>query len=203
MITDCHTHRTDARDAIINVSPDYTEFLPGRFYSVGIHPWLTAEMPAEGIGRLMELLPVAARRSDVVAIGESGFDRLRGGDMGLQRELFNLHARLADDLGKPLIIHCVRAWNDLLQARRDMDPHAPWIVHGFRGKPELARQLTDAGMYISLGERFNPATAPVIPPERLLVETDESDQPIDAIAAAVSPTALGDAARNLQKILTL
>lgn len=202
MITDCHTHRTDARDAIINVSPDFTEFRPGLFYSVGIHPWLTAEMPADGIGRLMELLPIAARRSDVVAIGESGFDRLRG-DMVLQRELFVQHARIADDLGKPLIIHCVRAWNDLLQARRDMEPHAPWIVHGFRGKPELARQLTDAGMYISLGERFNSAAAAVIPPERLLVETDESDLPIDAIAAAINTTAPGDAARNLQKILTL
>lgn len=203
MITDCHTHRTDARDAIINVSPGFTEFRPGFIYSVGIHPWLTAEVSAGCVETFLKLLPVAARRSDVVAIGESGFDRQRGGDMALQRELFNLHARLADDLGKPLIIHCVRAWNDLLQARCEMTPAAHWIVHGFRGKPELARQLLDAGMYISLGERFNPATAAVIPPERLLVETDESDRQVEAIAAAISPSALGDAARNLEKILTL
>ena len=45
------------------------------------------------------------------------------------------------------------------------------IIHGFRGKPELARQLTAAGFFLSLGARYNPAS------ERfaLFRESDMSD----------------------------
>jgi TatD DNase family protein len=57
----------------------------------------------------------------------------------------------------------------------------PWIIHGFRGKPQLARQLINQGFYISLGELFNPQTATIIPTNRLLFETDESTLDIDTI----------------------
>ena len=57
----------------------------------------------------------------------------------------------------------------------------PWIIHGFRGKPQLAQQLLNNGFYISLGEHFNPQTVTIIPTNRLLFETDESTLDINTI----------------------
>ncbi len=141
------------------------------WYSVGIHPWDT-EQPVT-LGQLRALV-ADVRSPRVVAVGEAGFDRLRGGDMVTQSRLFRLHAKLARKLGKPLVIHCVRAFDLLLGEARRMRPRpGEWIVHGFRGKPELARQLLAAGIDISLGEKHHPELpGDVIPPERLYRESD-------------------------------
>lgn len=134
------------------------------------------------------MVEAAASDERIVAIGECGIDLLRGADIKLQQELFMRHASLAERVGKPLIIHCVRAWGELLGAYRCIKPSQPWIVHGFRGGPALARQLLDAGMHISLGEHFNKATAAIIPDDRLHIETDCSTLPIGYIAEAVYQT---------------
>lgn len=76
----------------------------------------------------------------------------------------------------------VRGWDELFSLRREMRPSQPWIVHGFRGKPELARRLVAEGFYLSYGERFNPASVAVTPPDRLLIETDESQLSLAEIA---------------------
>lgn len=170
---DIHSHdgsRATAGDTVVSVRPG-TPMMPDGHYSVGIHPWDTSE-PLR-CARL-RALAVDARRPCVVAIGEAGLDRLRGGDMELQLRIFRLHARLAARLGKPLVIHCVRAYDLLLAEAARMRPRpGSWIVHGFRGKPELARQLLKAGIDISLGERHHPLLpGDIIPPERLHRESD-------------------------------
>lgn len=144
---------------------------PGGFYSVGIHPWASAEKIA--CGDLRKLVAMA-RDERVLAIGEAGYDRLRGGDIDVQDRLFRFHARLAARVGKPLIIHCVKSFDLLLKAARGLRP-APgmWIVHGFRGKPLLARQLLDAGLALSYGHRYNPGSMAITPPDRLYRETDD------------------------------
>ena len=170
--SDIHSHdksRATAGDTVVCVEPgDVPE--PGGTYSVGIHPWSTER--AVGLSELKALVRLA-RDERVVAIGECGFDRLRGGDIEVQRRLFRLHARLAKETGKPLIIHAVRA-NDLLLAEAAALRPEPgmWIVHGFRGKPEAARQLLRAGLALSLGRQYNKASEAVIPAERLYRESD-------------------------------
>lgn len=180
-MTDTHTHRPDAGpDAIINIEPNDTLPACGQF-STGVHPWRSRE--AEQLWPLVESM---VRDSRIVAVGECGIDRLRGDCMENQIKLFERHAALAEAIGKPVIVHCVRAWAELLAASRRIRPQQPWIVHGFRGGPELARQLLDAGMHISLGERFNEATARIIPADRLHAETDTSVLPIETIAARIA-----------------
>ncbi len=181
-LTDAHTHRRDGAtpDAVVQIEPDEALPAAGRF-STGVHPWRSA--------RAAELWPkveAMAADSRIVAIGECGLDRRRGAPLPEQTELFLRHVRLAERLGKPLIVHCVGAWAELLALHRHARPRMPWMVHGFRGKPQLARQLLDAGMHISLGERFNPATAAIIPAGRLHIETDTSERPLAEIAAAVA-----------------
>ncbi|MDE7377094.1 MAG: TatD family hydrolase, partial [Muribaculaceae bacterium] len=136
--SDVHTHRLDAGlDAIINLPLDSIDSIPadGRSYSVGVHPW-DAEAQVD-----WERLRQAASLPQVVAIGECGLDALRGPALDVQEPVFVRQARLAEELGKPLIVHCVRAYGRLMELRRALSPSQPWLVHGFRGKPELARQL--------------------------------------------------------------
>ncbi len=179
---DAHTHRLDAGpDALINIEPDHTGPLPPEgLLSTGIHPWRSAEAPV-----LWPLVEQLARRPRIAAIGECGLDRLRGAPIPVQQELLMRHALLARELHKPLIIHCVRAWAELLSVHAAVRPTVPWTVHGFRGGPDLARQLLHAGLNISLGPRFNPRTAAIIPPDRLAIETDTSAIPLADIARAV------------------
>lgn len=180
-LTDTHTHNPEAGpEAIINIEPDALPLPAAGRFSTGVHPWRSAEA-----AKLWPMVEAVAADKRIVAIGECGIDRLRGADIKLQEELFMRHARLAERVGKPLIIHCVRAWGELLGAYSDIKPSQPWIIHGFRGGPALAHQLLDAGMHISLGEHFNLATAAIIPDDRLHIETDCSTLPIGYIAEAV------------------
>lgn len=170
---DVHSHDPAAArrgDTVVSIAPGQP-MLPGGAYSVGIHPWDAADGPVPLA--VLKQLVADARDPRVAAIGECGFDRLRGGDIHRQTALFDFHARLARQLGKPMIIHAVRA-DDLLlaAARRHRPAPGQWIVHGFRGKPQAARQLLDAGFSLSLGRKYNPETLKVIPTDRLYRESD-------------------------------
>lgn len=177
MIKDIHTHRADAREAVISVNP--WEFCPmdGLCYSVGIHPWQVGRATEADFDRLAE----CAKADNVLMIGECGIDKLRGGDLSMQTSVLERHIALSEQVGKPLVLHCVRASNELCRLRRALRPRMPWVVHGFRGNARVAGQLLDAGFYLSYGERFNPEALAITPADRLLAETDESLLPIDEI----------------------
>lgn len=170
--SDIHSHRRELAtrgDTVVNILPG-EQMLGGGVYSVGIHPWDTGTPVT--LQQLKDLV-CTARDSRVVAIGECGFDRLRGGNIDQQTSLFDFHAKLAARIGKPLIIHAVKADDLLLAAvRRHKPKPGQWIVHGFRGKPQSAEQLLRAGFSLSIGERYNPDAFKIIPPDRLYRETD-------------------------------
>lgn len=167
---------------IENCGPETFLPRPGRYYSVGIHPWHCKQSTSD----TWSLLEVAARHPQVVAIGEAGLDKACSTPLGLQEEAFARQARLADEMKKPLIIHLVRATDELLRLRKELRPTVAWIVHGFRGKPRQAEQLLHHGFYLSLGQYFNPETARIIPLDRLFCETDESPELIDNIARRIA-----------------
>ncbi len=165
-VSDIHTHNPQATDGVINLERGA---MPGRedaLYSVGWHPWWGSDDVD------LHWVETAAADPRVVMIGECGIDRLRGGDVEAQIELTRWHAQLAERTGKPLILHIVGAWSEIIALRKRMRPVQPWIIHGFRGKPALATQLIDAGFYLSLGPKSPAGLAEVIPPDRLLHETD-------------------------------
>lgn len=117
----------------------------------------------------------------VLAIGETGLDPNSRATIERQLEVLRLQAALSEENGKPLILHVVRRWDEIIAERRRLHPLQPWIVHGFRGGAVLAKQLVDKGFYLSLGERFNHEVPLSIPHGHLLVETDCSEMPIEEI----------------------
>lgn len=181
-LIDIHTHDlTAAAPSIISVEPG-AEFIQGKRYSVGIHPYTVG-----GGGALnLEQLRADAARPEVVAIGETGIDRLKGGGIERQLDVLRAHADISEQLGKPLIMHVVKGFPEVIALRREMRPRQRWIVHGFRGKPELAMELLHHGFDLSLGERFNSDTAAMLPADRLWIETDTSPLSINEIAARVA-----------------
>jgi TatD DNase family protein len=70
--------------------------------------------------------------------------------MLIQRIAFEEQVAISEETEKPVIIHCVRAWDELLSVQKKLKPRMPWLVHGFRGNRELAGQLLAKGMYLSL-----------------------------------------------------
>lgn len=178
-ITDLHTHRL-SHEAIVAVEPTDT-LIEGYTYSMGIHPW--------HISNSTDFTDLAELCADprVAAIGECGLDSLTDTPMPVQEEIFLRHIEISEELCKPMIIHCVRAHERLLAIRRAVCPTQLWIIHGFRQKPVIASRLMDAGLYLSLGPRFNPETARLIPDDRLLIETDDNPAAtIGMVAEAVA-----------------
>lgn len=185
MILDCHTHHTAPQpNAVISTSP--IGFVPddSQRWSVGLHPWdlglfCGSDMRIKDECRA-ELVSAAASPC-VAAIGECGIDIPKGGLLAEQMLAFRMQALLAERLKKPLIIHCVKAQDIIIGMKRDLNPDMPWIIHGFRGKPTVAEMLLKAGFMLSFGEKFNPESLFITPPDRILAETDESELTIDEI----------------------
>ena len=184
-IIDFHTHRLDATHALISVNPEVFKPQPGLYYSVGYHPWLNLEALTDDDFALLER---CASHPQVLAIGETGMDTLRGSDLAVQREVFVRHLKLAADLHKPVVVHCVRTAQHILSARQNEGfSTLPLVVHGMRGNEHVAHTwLVEAECYLSYGARFNPKAIEVTPLNRLLIETDEADETIQEVAAQVA-----------------
>ncbi len=157
-------------------------------FTTGIHPW---HLDRNNSGALLAYIRGIASSPNLIAFGEAGFDKLRGPSHEIQLAVFAEQVKIAGEFGKPLVIHCVKAWNELQEAHRDLKPETPWLVHGFRGKKDLALQLIKRGMYISFWFDFvvRPESSGLLkslPPERMFLETDGADADIRDIYAKVS-----------------
>lgn len=149
---DIHAHTRRGPRIITSVEPDSDIDTPygEAWYSVGVHPWSTSEPVSRWT---LDRLARMCADPRVVAIGEAGFDRRRGGSPEYQDEIFLPHVKLSESLRKPLVIHCVGRYGHLMELHGALRPSQLWIVHGFTGKPELARQLTSQGIALSIGSR--------------------------------------------------
>ncbi len=177
---DIHTHSL-RKNAIVNITPD-EDITDGYFFSCGIHPWIADKATSHLWQRLEQHLT----DKRVIAVGETGLDALRGPSLNIQENVFLRHIAFSEHFDKPLIIHCVKCWHKLLELKKELCPRQKWIIHGFRGGPQLATQLIKAGMEISFGPKFNPATPAIISADKLHVETDDDPAAdITRITAAV------------------
>lgn len=184
---DIHTHQILLEDndaphhsCILNVYP--LEFEVARVsyqrhsFSCGIHPWYAEDSDAQ----LRYLFEVAADPR-IIAIGETGLDKIKGPSFSIQTPVLKRHIELSEQLKKPLIIHAVKAWEQLYHIRKDAKPTQPWIIHGFRGNPQITQQMAREGFLFSLGDKFNVDSLEFIPKESLFCETDESEMSISDV----------------------
>ena len=178
---DIHTHNPDSRPedvAIFSIDIINPSIADKLCYSVGVHPWLIDNSKRDTINLLFEKVRDYADHPAAIAIGETGLDKLKvnsTNDYLFQQALFKSHVSLAEEMKKPLIIHCVKAWDELFKIHQAVKPSMTWIIHGFRGKASLALQLIQAGFYLSFGSRYHIDALKLAWKNRqLFIETDDS-----------------------------
>ncbi|MBS1780918.1 MAG: TatD family hydrolase [Bacteroidetes bacterium] len=159
-------------------------------YSVGLHPWYINNDTFDAKFRELEQ---AAKGDNVMAVGECGLDKVCDTDWDLQVRAFSKQVNLANRLRKPLVIHCVRAYEEVLGMLKDSAVNVPVIFHGFNKKWQLAEQILKQGYYLSFGAAILKEDAGAkdvfnkVPADKFFLETDDRDASIiDIYNAAAS-----------------
>ena len=169
-IRDIHTHLLpqEPGTALVCIGNVPLPADQGHWFSVGLHPWDVTgddENELESIGEM-------AQNPQVLAIGECGFDTLKGPAHDLQEQAFIRQVEISERVRKPMILHVVRDFDSVIRLRKQLKPTQSWLIHGFRGGPQQADQLHTHGIQVSLGLKANPQTLQQIPSDRLFLETD-------------------------------
>ena len=164
---------------------ELTKRYPFIYGAVGVHPSSTAELDEEKFAELR----VLAQSGKIVAIGEIGLDYLRP-DREAQLRIFEGQLRLAEAAGKPVVLHCVKAFEETMRLLKQFRLRAV-IFHGFIGSPEQAARAVAAGYYLSFGPRSlrSPRTVRAlgsIPTQRLFLETDDAPATIESVYATAA-----------------
>ncbi|MBL7795974.1 MAG: TatD family hydrolase [Saprospiraceae bacterium] len=187
-----HTHSPTGDPEVVEIENVYfgqeTMHTPG-YRSVGLHPWHLRGIDLDAAERWLRELAVSP---EMLAIGEAGLDKVTDTPWEIQLDAFGRCLRVAADTGKPLIVHCVRAFGEIVQmlghpgnSRR---PHGV-VFHGFDKHPQTAGMLLRAGCSLSFGaalfrEDGHAAEAlRQIPADRFFLETDVQKLDIRAVYA--------------------
>lgn len=211
-LIDIHAHNyyTCTRGILVlNVFPGEVEkFLHLCYFSVGLHPWHIRQDTVES-----SLLWVEQNVTDewVIAVGETGLDKAIQVSWPLQKAVFEKQLALAEKFGKPLIIHCVRSYSEMLAYRSKSDQKLPWIFHWFNASPEMANELIRKNCYLSFGHTlFNEKSKAfhvfkTLPAGRIFLETDDAGFTIQQIyerAAQVRGLTVQALARQIKENFT-
>lgn len=157
------------------------------YYSLGLHPWFIRNETWESE---WEMVQDKSRNQRVLAIGECGLDKVCSTDWHLQETVFKTQLSWANEIHKPVIIHCVRAYEETLRLIKETGMNTPCLFHGFNRGVTLAGTIIQAGHYISFGKAVVHGHArealASIPEDRYFLETDDADLPISEIYKAAA-----------------
>jgi len=149
--------------------------------SYGLHPWWSRERSQ----RWREDLESRLRANPVAGIGETGLDRwMENPDPADQEEILVAHLELAARLNRPLSIHCLRSWGQLLDVlKAHPRPARGFLLHSYGGPAEMVRTFVDLGAHFSFAGYFlntfqekKRDAFRLVPADRLLMESDAPDQ---------------------------
>ena len=185
MYYNLHTHKStnqpDIFELVNQYQKDFDASVPN--YSIGIHPWYILESKIDE-----ELLFIESKLSDknCLAVGECGLDKRIEISFDLQEKVFRKQLALAEKFKKPVIIHCVASFQEVIKIKNELSIAVPMIIHGFSKKQELAKQLLDNGFYLSFGKYLlrNPELEAVfqsVPNDRFFLETDTVEEQIQEV----------------------
>jgi TatD DNase family protein len=175
--THTHTQIYDAKIELVNFSVASNAEKP-KLFSCGLHPW---HIEKDSLFNQLNELRISGLDKQCLAIGECGLDKLSKVDFALQLDAFSEQIKIANELNKPLIIHCVKAFNELINCLNDVENKVPVIVHGFNNNENIARVLVDHGFYFSFGKALlgyesNAAKAIIkVGRKNFFLETDDAD----------------------------
>lgn len=200
-----HTHQFTNQSDILELVNQYpNEFdasIP--FYSIGIHPWYIAD---DRIDADLKIIEEKLQTENCLALGECGLDKRIEIPLEQQTIVFEKQLALAQKYKKPVVIHCVAAFQEVIEIKKKLKISVPMVIHGFSKNSQLANQLIAAGFYISFGKYLlrNPELKTVfqhIPNDRFLLETDTIEENIQQVYD-LAATYKGMTVKELQAIIS-
>ena len=152
-------------------------------YSVGIHPWYINETR---LATDLQIIEEKLKLSECLALGECGLDKRIEVPMALQIEVFEKQIALAEKYQKPLVLHLVAAFDELIEIKKRLKISVPIVIHGFSKSEQLAKQLIDNGFYLSFGKYLlrNKEMETVfksIPNDKFFLETDTIEETLEEV----------------------
>lgn len=194
-----HTHKFSNLSDVIEVVNQYPwEFdasVPN--YSIGIHPWYIGENRLEND---LELIKQKLQLDECLALGECGLDKRIEIPLDLQISVFKKQLEIVKQTSKPIILHCVAAYDEVIAIKNEMKIENPMIIHGFSKNEQVAQTLLKNGFYLSFGKYLlrNPDLEKVFtfaPENQILLETDTIEESIYQVyekAAAIKGISVED-----------
>ncbi|CAM3913072.1 TatD family hydrolase [Flavobacterium cucumis] len=192
-----HTHKFSNLSDVIEVVNQYPwEFntsVPN--YSIGIHPWYIDE---NRIQTDLEIIKQKLKLEECLALGECGLDKRIEIPLELQISVFKKQLEIVKQTNKPIILHCVAAYDEVIAMKKEMKIENPMIIHGFSKNEQVAKSLLNNGFYLSFGKYLlrNKDLEKVFtfaPENKILLETDTIEESIYQVyekAAAIKGISL-------------
>ena len=182
-----HTHQFTNQPDVLELVNQYPQEFDAAipFYSIGIHPLFIDE---NRLSKDFQVMEQKLALPECLALGECGLDKRAETPFEVQQLVLEKQLALAEKHQKPVVIHCVAAFQELIEIKKRLKIKVPMIVHGFSKKVELAKQLIDNGFYVSFGKNLlrNLELESVfksIPNDRFLLETDMVEEGIQEVYA--------------------
>jgi TatD DNase family protein len=186
---DIHTHtyyHDPGTTLVLNLFPGEQEKLElPVYFSAGLHPWHVQQHSWEK--EVEWVRKICSDNKKILAVGEAGLDKAVGIHYHIQQAAFSAQLSLAETLRKPLILHCVRSYNELLSVRKKSDQSIAWIFHWFNADEQTANELIRKNCFLSFGHMlFNERSKAfrvfkTLPMDRVFFETDEAGYSIREI----------------------
>ena len=146
------------------------------FFTAGLHPWHAEQLTKSEIEFRLENL---ISKKQIIAVGETGLDKIRGANWQTQIDVFKTHVGIAEKHKMPLIIHSVKSHNEILKLRIDLKAKVPWVIHNFTGSEQIANDLIHHGFCLSLCHHIQNSNSRIsdyiqtLPLERIFFESDD------------------------------
>lgn len=180
-----HTHKASGDPEVLEIVNQYPDEwdASAAFYSIGIHPWYIKENRLE---HDLRIIAEKLQTDNCLALGECGLDKRIETDWNKQLSVFKRQLELVQKQPKPVILHCVAAYQEVIAIKKEMKLEVPMIIHGFSKNYQVAKSLLDNGFYLSFGKYLlrNPELESVfkaVPDDRFLLETDMVEETIDQV----------------------
>ncbi|MFA9190760.1 TatD family hydrolase [Flavobacterium sp. FZUC8N2.13] len=182
-----HTHVYTSQEDIVELVNQYPQEFDATLpnYSIGIHPLF---INLDRLESDFEILEQKAALPECLAIGECGLDKRSETAFEIQLDVLEKQLLLAEKHQKPVVIHCVHAFQELVELKNKLNITTPILIHGFSKKEQLAKQLLDNGFYLSFGKNLlkNPELETVFtntPNDFFFLETDMIEEGIHEVYA--------------------
>ncbi len=209
MFINIHSHQPEIKNEFViqNLLKDFNQLLSPGYYSAGLHPWHLESQKWQQ--QLVELKKISTAEN-ILALGECGLDKVCKTDFKLQQEVFIAQILWANEINKPLIIHCVQAFSELGDLLKKYNNKTPVIFHGFNKNSRIAEKMLNDGHYLSFGKSIlqlrNKVIFEQVPLNRIFLETDETNISIEEIykeAAAIKNISLETLSLQIEKNVQL